>query len=175
MFSQNFLPPFQKKVTTMPNGLANNNVQRLIGKQMNKKTNRFPHSVYGDICSVTVDTQDRSLAALILEEHMFTYSRTLARPYRKAYKRNGALFPRWSNKSHAEVPAGIISRIYEFRNTPANGREHSSLRKFHDLSPTPRLSSPFSRRVRRRRCIQGKSSARYREVIARQWRADQVT
>ena len=66
------------------------------------------------------------------------------RPYRKVYKRKIALFPRWNSKSHVEVAAlGIISRIYDFGNSPraTEWKESGLLGKFHDLSPMLRLSS----------------------------------
>lgn len=66
------------------------------------------------------------------------YSRCDSRPYRKAHKRKEApSFRCWSNKRR-----GIISRIYDFRNTSANAEFPRRWKVSLDLSPDP-LSFPF--------------------------------
>jgi len=66
------------------------------------------------------------------------YSRHYSRPYRKAHKRKEApSFHCWSNKRR-----GIISWIYDFRNTSANAEFPRRWKVSLDLSPSP-LSFPF--------------------------------
>lgn len=114
-----------------------------------------------------VQTANR-FSSSVCETHV--YSRCDGRPYRKAHKRKEApSFPCWSNKRR-----GIISRIYDFRNTSANAEFPRHWKVLLDLSPGP-LSFPFSpTHVATRHKILIQPSQSYHKTLARESRSSNL-